>query len=149
MPVNKYCGYYDHGNPFTPSKWLHIITVYFSEIEKTGKCTVRRLSSLAQISTKSSRKAIQHVSEGIGIPTPLKRGHGKSGAGGMKGFGEEHSAYLYSLYKKNPSLLTIYPCNKHFKPNTCTKHTAAYYICRYKIVHVPCYVLICMYYRLL
>ena len=104
MLVNKYNGYYERGKPFSPDKWLNIMMIYLSELDKSGKCTLRQLSEEAMISTTAASKAMQFAAEGVLIPLVASRGHGKSGVGSLKGLGIEHSEYLYTLYKANPAL---------------------------------------------
>ena len=54
-------GYYDDGNPFSPSKWATILDQYEKEVEDHGKCTIRRLADRACISYCSARFSIANV----------------------------------------------------------------------------------------
>ena len=69
-------------------------------MEAAGKCSARRLSTLAGVSRTSAKKAIDHQMTGKVIAA--KRGTKARGVGSRIGLLPEHHAYLYDLYKRKP-----------------------------------------------
>ena len=80
-------------------------------IEK-GKCTVCMLAKKACISLHSARRSINLHQAGMDVMPKCQRGHGKKGVGSKKGFSVEHHAFLYDLYKRNPSMPTYGYCEE-------------------------------------
>ena len=89
---------------FTQSKWVSILHDYETLLEKEGKCTVPMLAKAACISLHSAHCAINLHRAGLSVMPKCQRGHGKKGVGSKKGFSVEHHAFLYNLYKTNPSM---------------------------------------------
>ena len=104
MYQNSNGRYYEHGKPFSDSKWASILSIYEKEIEDDGKYTIRRLAERACISNNSARKMIDLFD--LGIATSLKnpRGYSLRGVGSMLGWEMMHHAFLYDLYRDNPSM---------------------------------------------
>ena len=105
-------GYYESGSSFTHSKWVSILHDYETLLEKEGKCTVRMLAKAACISLHSAHRAINLHRAGLSVMPKCQRGHGKKGVGSKKGFSVEHHAFLYDLYKRNPSMPTYGYCEE-------------------------------------
>jgi hypothetical protein len=98
--LNHYGGYYAHGKSFTHDRWEAIIQIYRDTVENEGICTVRKLASLARVSRKSAKKAIEfHKDKEI---ITKKRGTHCSGIGSKKGLSYEHHAYIYKIYSRKP-----------------------------------------------
>ena len=55
--INSTGGNYRVGAGFDATTWLETISVYQSEIDKEGKCTICRLAELCNISPSSANKA--------------------------------------------------------------------------------------------
>ena len=103
MLCNQEGGTYTQSNSFTIDKWFQIARHYTTILHNEGGCTVRKLASVAEISTTSAQKAIQAYHYGFGVPLPKKRGHGKKGNGSLTGMTIDHQMHLYELYISNPS----------------------------------------------
>ena len=110
MPVvstvlqNANGGYYDHGKPFTESKWASISNMYELELEAHGKCSIRRLAMRSKVSNYSARKVIDYYESGIIIPPRNCAGHGLRGVGSLLRWEMTHHAFIYELYCNNSSL---------------------------------------------
>jgi len=94
-------GNYRDGAGFDATTWLEIISVYQSEMDKEGKCTICRLAELCNISPSSASKAISFAKEGAIV---LKsRGRPKKGLGSSFGLTYEHHMLINQLYLENPA----------------------------------------------
>ena len=104
VSLNSNGGYYENGKPFSDSKWASIFSINETEIKDGGSCTIRRLAELACISTKSASKTIDLFESGIATSPKSTRGNSLRGVGSLLGWQMQHHAFLYDLYRDNPSM---------------------------------------------
>ena len=109
---NTQGGYYERGRKFGPAKWSTILQTYRTEVELNGKCTIRRLATLAQIGRNSAAKAVKYHDLGF-IPSLSKTT--RKGVGSLKGLKMKHHAFIFSLYLSNPALPNYGYCEEMLK----------------------------------
>ena len=61
IKTNKRKGMYAHGVAFSETRWAEIMEEYKKEVEKTRKCTTRRLAEICSISLYTAAKAVKFV----------------------------------------------------------------------------------------
>ena len=101
---NQYGGFYELGTSFTDSRWSSIMKTYSTICQNSGNCSVRTLAKEAKCSKASAHKVIVLCRRGMSTMPKKKRGHNKSGIGTLIDLKIHHHIFLYSLYKKNPSM---------------------------------------------
>ena len=77
--------------------------MYEKELEVHGKCSICRLAVCTMILNHSACKAIDYHDSGIVLPPSKLCGHGRRGFVSLLGWRMEHHAFIYYLYRDNPS----------------------------------------------
>ena len=102
--LNRRGGLYDSGVAFTRARWLEIAHQYEDKMYLYGRCSQRRLVTIACTSLKSAAKAIETYQSGASMSCREPRGHRCRGVRLLSGWEPCHDAYMYDLYRTNPSL---------------------------------------------
>ena len=101
---NSNGGWYECGRSYSQAKWISTLHQYDALLKKNGKCSVRQLAKEASISIHSAHRVVKLHKEGKQEMPKCQRGHGRKGIGSKKAFTLEHHAFLYQLYRDNPSM---------------------------------------------
>ena len=98
---NQNGGFYINGQSFSEKDWYRIVAIYDSTLKNEGKCSIRQLAKLSNVSNFSAAKAIKFYKQGrIEFK---KQGNPLVGLGSRSGLNFNHHRYIYTLYLKNPA----------------------------------------------
>ena len=101
---NSNGGYYECGRSYSQAKWTSALHQYEVLLKEYGQCSIRRLAKEACISVHSAHRVVKLHREGRQEMPQCQRGDGRKGIGSKKSFTTEHHAFLYDLYRDNPSM---------------------------------------------
>ena len=114
---NSNGGWYECGRSYSQAKWVSTLHQYDVLLKKHGKCSVCRLATESFISIHSAHCVVKLYKEGKQQMPQCQRGHGRKGIGSKKSFTVKHHAFLYRLYKDNPSM-PLYGYAEELQKNT-------------------------------
>ena len=101
---NSNGGWYESGKSYSQAKWVSTLHKYEVLLNTYGKCSIRQLAKEASISVHSAHRVVKLYKEGKYEMPQWQRGDGRKGIGSKKSFTVEHHAFLYKLYRDNPSM---------------------------------------------
>ena len=99
--MNKCKGIYLNGVAFSETKWVTIIAAYHIEKERNGKCSVRKLASLCQISKASAARGIKFAKMKKIVLPP--QGTPRRGVGSLLNLSYFHHRFIYNIYLNDPA----------------------------------------------
>ena len=99
--VNSNKGIYLQGVAFSEAKWVIIIAKYREEMERHGKCSVRKLALICKISKKAASRGIKFAKDNK-IELPMQ-GTPRRGVGSLLKLSYIQHRFIYNMYLNEPA----------------------------------------------